>query len=162
MNRDTNTLLMTLVAIAVFVVVTLQTVGALRASGAWSGHGQLAASAPADPLSNLDRLLGQTDPALATAPMRSPFELGSAPAIAGPVRPVVRKPVVPAAPEKPVLTAIVWDADPRALLRWKGQNYTVHRGGLFDEFQVSDITRDQVTLARGNETIVLQRKPQGD
>ena len=32
----------------------------------------------------------------------------------------------------------------------------------FDEFQVTSITRDQVTLARGGETIVLQRKAHGD
>jgi hypothetical protein len=61
-----------------------------------------------------------------------------------------------------VLTAIVYDADPRALVRWMGRDWTVRPGGLFDDFQVTSITRDQVTLSRGSETIVLQRKTQGD
>jgi hypothetical protein len=76
----------------------------------------------------------------------------------------VRRPVVqvPAPVARPVLTAIVWDADPRALVRWQGREWTVRAGALFDEFQVVSITRDQVTLSRGTESIVLQRKPQGD
>jgi hypothetical protein len=61
-----------------------------------------------------------------------------------------------------VLTAIVFDADPRALVRWQGREYTVRPGGIFAEFEVESITRDQVVLKRGPENIVLRRKPQGD
>jgi hypothetical protein len=61
-----------------------------------------------------------------------------------------------------VLTAIVWDADPRAVVRWNGRDYTVHSGALFDQFQVVGITQTQITLSRGGETFTLQRKPQGD
>ncbi len=61
-----------------------------------------------------------------------------------------------------MLTAIVFDADPRALLRWNGRDYSVRPGGLFDDFQVVSITRDQVVLSRNGENIVLQRKSQGE
>ena len=75
-----------------------------------------------------------------------------------PVKPIER----PAPPAVPVLTAIVWDNDPRALVHWKDREWTVREGGLFDEFQVVSITRDQVSLRRGDATLVLQRRNLGD
>jgi hypothetical protein len=165
-NRDIGGLLRPLVALALFAIVAAQTFGALRASGAWSGTGdgrggRRFAAAPADPVASVEALIAHTDPAPA-GPARDPFQIGAAPAPVVRVGPVVRKPVTPPPPVSPVLTAIVYDADPRALVRWKGHDWTVRPGGLFDEFQVISITRDQVTLSRGSETIVLQRKPQGD
>jgi hypothetical protein len=77
-----------------------------------------------------------------------------------PVRPV--KVVANAAPPVPILTAIVWDNDPRALVHWKDRDWTVREGGLFDEFLVVSITRDQVSLRRGDATLVLQRRNLGD
>jgi hypothetical protein len=154
------------VALAILALVVAQTFFALRATGAWSGVGAAQsrsfAVAPADPVSAVEGLLANAEPATAT-PERDPFRIGAAPrpvAISGPVthKPVVAPPPAP----RPVLTAIVWDADPRALVRWKGRDWTVRPGGLFDEFQVVGITRDQVTLSRGSETIVLPRKTQGD
>jgi hypothetical protein len=62
----------------------------------------------------------------------------------------------------PVLTAIVWDSDPRALIRWNEREWTVREGGLFDEFQVVRITRDHVTLRRGEETLELHRRNPGE
>ena len=62
----------------------------------------------------------------------------------------------------PLLTAIVWDNDPRALVRWKEREWTIRDGGLFDEFEVRGITRDQVTLVRGDETLVLKRHNPGE
>jgi hypothetical protein len=73
-------------------------------------------------------------------------------------RPAVRRPADAPAPAAPVVTAIVTDNDPRALVRWKGREWTIRPGGLFDEFVVRSITRDQVTLLRGSETLVLTRK----
>jgi hypothetical protein len=70
--------------------------------------------------------------------------------------------VTPVPEARPVLTAILTDNDPRALIRWKDREWTVREGGLFDEFQVLSITRDQVTLRRGDATVVLQRKNPGD
>jgi len=65
-------------------------------------------------------------------------------------------------PALPILTAIVWDNDPRALVHWKDREWTVREGGLFDEFLVVSITRDQVSLRRGDATLVLQRRNPGD
>ncbi len=165
MNRDIGGLLRPLVALALFALVAAQTVVALRASGAWSGNGNGGgkpfAAAPADPVAPVEALIARAEPAQA-ALSRDPFQFAAVAAPAAHAGAVVRRPVIPPPPARPVLTAIVFDSDPRALVRWKGHDWTVRPGGLFDEFQVTSITRDQVTMSRGSETIVLQRKPQGD
>ncbi len=167
MNRDAGWLLTPLLALALFALVAFQTVQALEASGAWSGAlhrdvGRPSTPAAADPFAPIGALLLQPQPPLPAAGIRDPFTLGGAPSAVATRVPAVRKPKPAAPPARPVLTAIVWDADPRAVLRWEGRDWTVHTGGLFDEFQVVGITRDQVTLSRNGETFVLQRKPQGD
>jgi hypothetical protein len=154
------------VAVALFALIAVKTTQALRDSGAWTGALRSRQVKPAprveDPFSPLAALLGRPQPELPSTALRDPFMLGSAPSPIASSKPVVRKPVVPPAPARPLLTAIVWDNDPRAIVRWQGRDLTVRSGGLFDDFQVVDITRDHVTLNRGTETIVLQRKPQGD
>jgi len=93
--------------------------------------------------------------------VRDPFTARPTVAARSLVRPV--KVVAKAAPpEVPILTAIVWDNDPRALVHWKDRDWTVREGGLFDEFLVVSITRDQVSLRRGDATLVLQRRNLGD
>jgi len=47
-------------------------------------------------------------------------------------------------------------------VRWKDREWTVREGGLFDDFQVVSITRDQVSLRHGEATLVLQRRNPGD
>ena len=162
MNRDIGWIAGPLAALALFAFIVWQTLGALSASGAWARGGRAPIIAPTAPFAFLDALVAAPRPPLG-ATMRDPFGV----AVAAPVSPApgagtVRKPVVPAAPARPVLTAIVWDADPRAIVRWQGHDYSVRSGGLFDDFQVVSITRDQVVLKRGDESIVLQRKPQGE
>lgn len=165
MNRDIGVFLRPLVALALLAFVAMETVGALRASGAWSGGARGAnrpiIAAPADPVAAVEVLIARTESAT-TASFRDPFQVGATPAPVALPGIRVRKPVLPPPPALPVLTAIVWDADPRALVRWKGRDWTVRPGGLFDVFQVTGITRDQVTLTRGSESMVLQRKAQGD
>ncbi len=167
MNRDVRAILAPLVAFVVLLVIAVQTFGALRANGAWSRphrRGHAAVVTLDDPFGATSLMLLHPDPELPAGGLRDPFVIGGAPApvvrATGPARP--RPAPTPPAPERPVLTAIVFDADPRALVRWKGREWTVRKGGLFDEFQVLDITREQVSLSRGSETLVLQRKPQGD
>ena len=166
MNRDLGWLLTPVVALVLLALVAFQTVDGLRASGAWSGawdkHATAPVARPEDPFTPIGVLIGQPQPALPAVPLRDPFTIGAARAPVVSAAPIVHRPVVPPPPPRPVLTAIVYDADPRALVRWKGHDWTVRPGGLFDEFQVTSITRDQVTLSRGSETIVLQRKAQGD
>ncbi|MFN8586237.1 MAG: hypothetical protein U0704_00410 [Candidatus Eisenbacteria bacterium] len=160
MNRDIGWLLAPLVALAVFAFVLVQTLAALESSGVWSRGRRVAAVAADDPLVLLDATIAPLPAAV--APTRDPFATGSAPVNTTPAASGPKKPAPPPAPARPVLTAIVYDADPRALVRWQGRDYSVRAGGLFDVFQVVSISRDQVVLKRGDESIVLQRKPQGD
>jgi hypothetical protein len=163
-NREMSTIVGAVVAVALFALVVVQTADALRASGAWNRTHARVALAADDPLTPLDRLLVRTGPGPGAGPadvaMRDPFQLGTVPAPVTGIAHVTRRPPPP--PPLPVLTAIVWDADPRALVRWKNREWTVRRGGLFDEFQVVLITRDEVRLSRGTEVIVLHSKSQGE
>jgi hypothetical protein len=158
MNRDIAGVLRPLLALALFAFIVWQTGSALRASGVWERAVKSLPTAADDPLVALDTQISPPGAAPSVV-ARDPFSNAPVPAPSGPVR---QRIVVPVAPAKPLLTAIVWDTDPRALIRWKEREWTVRAGGLFDEFQVLGITRDQVTLAHGGETLVLQRKPRGE
>jgi hypothetical protein len=110
----------------------------------------------------MDGLIARTQGATFAGASRDPFGYGAVAAVPSTLGPVVRKPVVPPPPQWPVLTAIVFDADPRAQLRWRGTIYSVRQGALFDEFVVVSISRDQVVLKRGTDSFILQRKTQGE
>lgn len=166
MKRDPMDLVPALVALVVLVVVAAQTLAALRVTGAYGtgAHGSRLAVAPA--FRTLEAQLSTPRPAAPAAPSRDPFMFGRA-AVENPSSPPTPtparvRPAAPTAPSEPVLTAILFDNDPRALLRWKDRDWTVRQGGLFDEFQVVAITRTQVTLRRGEATLVLQRRDPGD
>lgn len=160
MNRGAEMLLAPIVALALLAFVLVATIGALRASGTFGTNSPFTVRKVEDPFLQLDRRLAAAAVS-GDAVVRDPFGFGTV-AVANPVTPRVHKPVVPATPPVPVLTAIVYDADPRAIVRWQGREWTIRSGVLFDEFQVVSITRDQVTLKRGEVPIVLQRKPQGE
>jgi hypothetical protein len=65
-------------------------------------------------------------------------------------------------PPKPTLTSIVWDADPRATVRYEGNDYSVRANSLFADFRVTSITANQVVLDRNGEQIVLTLNPKGE
>lgn len=159
MNRDISAILGPVLALAVLAYVISGTWEALRVTGAFGSAKPAAARSVVDPFTMLDAALGRPRPA--SGPVRDPMSYGAVPQPNGPAVPRVQRPSIPPPPARPVLTAIVFDTDPRALVRWQGREWTVRPGGLFDEFVVRAITRDQVTLQRGGETIVLQR-PQGE
>jgi hypothetical protein len=110
----------------------------------------------------VNRALDRSDPRLALAPVRDPFTVRMQAPARAPARAVARHETLAPPPPVPVLTAIVWDSDPRALVHWKDREWTVREGALFDEFQVVSITRDQVSLRRGDATLVLQRRNNGE
>ncbi len=151
MRLDPAKLLGPLVALIVLVLILQQTTSALRASGSWSRSG--AAAAAPDPYAPLERLIARRD---ASPVLRDPFAFARVAGPAAAQRPQQRPKPVAVAPARPVLTAIVWDNDPRATVRWSDHDYTVRAGSLFDDFRVMSITRDQVVLERGGETITLQ------
>jgi len=162
MRFDLARLLGPLVAALVLVLVLQQTLGALRAGGVW-GQRHTTVAPPASPFARIEGLLAPTASQPPTA-LRDPFTFGHAPAPVVTRGPVAPRPVpVPVAPARPVLTSIVWlEANPSATLRWNGRDYPVQTNTLFDEFRVQSITRDQVTLVRGAETLVLQLPKKGD
>jgi hypothetical protein len=161
MKLDLARLVGPLVAVMVLVLILQQTLGALRAGGVW-GPRHNATAPPASPFARIEGLLA---PAASETPaaLRNPFTFGR-----GPVPVVMRRPVAPPAPvpiepERPVLTSIVWlESNPSATVRWDGRDYPVQTNTLFDEFRVQSITRNQVTLERGGETLVLQLPKKGD
>ena len=165
MNRDAGAWVSPLVAALVLGGVIAQTLGALHVTGAFGWHASAPRATVAPVYLALDRAIDLHDARFTLANLRDPFGYGRADinrtvaALPAPTRP---KPVPLVAPALPLLTAIVWDNDPRALVRWNQREWTVREGGLFDDFQVISITRDQVTLRRGDETLVLNRRNPGE
>lgn len=162
MNRDLGRFLGPALAVALFAFVLWQTVHALQDAGVWRFGPPRAVALVADPLAALDGLIARAQGSTFDGAARDPFGYGAAAPRPGGDRPVVRRPVVPPPPAVPVLTAILYDYDPRAFVRWDGREYIVRSGSLFAEFEVLSIARDQVVLRRGTESIVLRRKPQGE
>jgi hypothetical protein len=160
MKLDAPTLAPPLAAMLILVLVVTLTREALQLSGAWQKASAAAAAAPS-PFATLESEIASSDPVL-TPISRDPFRLGPAPvaAVTGPRRPM--QPVRPAPPPVPVLTSIIFDADPRATVRWDGRDYSVRPGGLFADFRVTSITRDQVVLDHGGESVVLRLPRRGE
>jgi hypothetical protein len=151
-----------LVALALLFVTLQQTGSALRSSGTWS-RWKASTEPPADPYSRLDQLLARTQAIPLSSAERDPFSYGRAPVVATTVRhaPHSTTPVVQPV-RLPVLTAIIWDNDPRASVHWNDRDYSVRVNSLFDDFRVKNITRDQLILERAGESFVLQLPKKGE
>ena len=161
MRFDLTRLLGPLLAALTLVLIVQQTVGALRASGVW-GRRHAAAVPAASPFARIEGLLAPAAHS-SMATTRDPFAFGRAPVPEAVRKPAAPPKVTPAVPARPVLTSIVWlESNPSATLRWNGRDYPVQINTLFDEFRVQNITRNQVTLVRGGETLVLQLPKKGD
>jgi hypothetical protein len=61
----------------------------------------------------------------------------------------------------PLLTSIVWDADPRATIRYDGHDYSVRENSLFADFRVKSISRTEVVLERGGQPLGLTLRSKG-
>ena len=162
MNREIGRFLAPFLALALMALVVTQTMHSLQEAGVWRFGARKAFVPPADPLASLDGLLTRAQAPTFSGASRDPFGYGLVATRPGGDRLIVRRPVVPRPPPLPVLTAIVFDADPRAVVRWEGREFMIRPDGIFAEFVVESITRDQVILQRGPEKIVLRRKPQGE
>ena len=148
---------------AVFLVLTLQyTRGALKASGAWRAVPRTPQVASEDPYSRIDRILARPKFEINAVPTRNPFAYGAVPSPAVVVRGSSTRPKPPPTLARPQLTAILWDADPRAMIRYDGRDYTVRENSLFAEFRVAKITKTNVTLERNGSPIVLSLRPRGE
>jgi hypothetical protein len=151
-----------LLAAGVLAYVILQTGHAMERSGIWAPRRATATLvAKEDPYVRLDRVIAGAGGAPETGLVRDPFfQTTAAPTALAPLRP--RRVVVPGPPPKPVLTAIVWDNDARALVRWNGRDYTIRTNDLFDQFRVQSISREQVVLDRHGELTILKRPHEGE
>jgi hypothetical protein len=158
---DARTLISPLVALVILVAIASFTREALTLSGAWRRAKAVARQTSPDPFAPIDHMLATTPPPRPAA-MRDPFGT-AAPVLAvntNPRRPHVVLPPPP--PPAPVLTSIVFDADPRATVRFNGRDYSVRSGALFADFRVMNITRDQVVLDHLGQSMVLQLPKKGD
>ena len=160
MKLDASTVVPPLAAVLILVLIVTQTREALQLSGAWRKASAAAAAAPS-PFANLEHAIAR-GPTPRTDTVRDPLRSSAAPVavVSGPKRPV--KPVEPAPPPTPVLTSIIFDADPRATVRWDGHDYSVRPGGLFADFRVTSIAQDQVVLDHGGESMVLRLPKRGE
>ena len=151
-----------LLGLAVFGLVASQTLAGLGVTGAFGWRVAPVRVEVHAAYRAIEGALEHRDHAPRPGTLRDPFLYSRVVAASsGPSRP--RTGTTPArAQTAPLLTAIVWDDDPRALVRWNSREWTIREGGLFDEFQVVRISRDQVTLRRGEATLLLKRPNPGE
>jgi hypothetical protein len=162
MKIEPRTLIAPLLAGLVLVVTLNQTLGALKDSGSWRTRPRGARVIPGDPYAYLDGLLAVrgsagTEPAV----LRNPLRYANTPAPVA-VRSGTPRRVVPPAPPRPVLTAIIWDNDPRATIRYEGRDYSVRENSSFAEFIVRSISNTQVVLERNGAPMVLSLRSKGE
>ena len=142
--------------------------GALKASGAWKPNSKVRVRRES-PYMALDAMLGRPASEPLPEAIRDPFGYGSATLPPTPrtttFRTHVASPVTPApAPEpaRPTLTSIIWDADPRATVRFEGKDFSVRTNTLFADFTVKSIGQTEVVLVRGGQEIVLRLNKRGE
>lgn len=148
-----------LIALLLLVLIFQQTLGALRAAGAW-GRRTATVTRHEDPYAPLDRALASADSVALVA--RDPFHFARTPAPRLAARRPEPQPVTPVAPPPPQLTAIIFDNDPRATIRYQGRDYPVRVNSLFADFRVVRIARDEVVLDRAGEMLVLKLPTKGE
>ena len=148
-----------ILALVLLGAMIQQTMSALRSSGTWA-RWKAPAEVPIDPYSRIDRILARGDSIRVPGPLRDPFDFGRATPAVVVSRPHPERVVAPV--RRPLLTAIIWDNDPRASIRWNDRDYSVRVNTLFDEYRVKSISRDQLVLERGGESFVLRLQKKGE
>jgi hypothetical protein len=153
-------------ALLILVALWIQTSEALKASGSWGRKRSRAVEAP-DPYAGLERQLAQADPVPANGAPRDPFffsqtTMRSPTRLATHVRSTTPMETPPPQRERPVLTAIIADEDPRAIVRYEDKSYSVRAGDLFAEFRVVSVSADGVELDQGGQRMVLRIPRKGD
>jgi hypothetical protein len=154
-----NRLVPRLLAFVALLAVIGVTLSALRDSSRWRSTTHVLRPVADDPYRSMSAMLS---PDSVSAAPRNPFAyLDTRVAVAPRHAVATPKPEAPAA-EMPVLTAIVSDADPQAVIRFEGRSYTVGPGGLFADYRVVSVTADAVVLDHAGQQVVLQRPNKGE
>lgn len=165
MKINAGKLLVPLVAAAVLVLTFQQTVSALKTSGTWQRvrHPKKKSE---DPYARIDRVLARAGPPMPAEGVHDPFVFGEARGprtVTASVHHAPTGPSKPVAPSRPTLTSIIFDADPRATVRYDGRDFSVRENSLFADFRVRSIAANQVVLENNKgETMVLTLRPRGD
>jgi hypothetical protein len=159
MRVNPRNLLGPLVAVVLLGLTLQQTIDALQRSGVWREQ-QKTLPVEQNPFSDLDAALSRRTDLLPLEDSRDPFRFAPT-RTATTVRTTPRATPAPPPPPKPVLTAIIYDSDPRALVRFDGRDYTVRDNTLFSEYRVVRITREEVVLDKSGESLVLKRPTGG-
>jgi len=152
-------------ALVALLLISLETADAFHRAGS-SKATPVARVQLDDPVADFERRLAARDPHAAGAPAivnpRDPFRFEPEHvAVQTPARARPQAAPPPPAP-MPVLTAIIWDNDPRASIRWKGRDYTVKANSQVSDYRVVLIGRDQVLLAHGGESLILKLHGKGE
>ena len=148
-------------ALVALLLISLETADAFHRAGS-SKATPVARVQLDDPVADFERRLAAEDPHPAVANLRDPFRFGPEHlAVQAPARARPQAVAPPPAPV-PVLTAIIWDNDPRASIRWNGRDYTVKANSQIADYEVVRIGRDQVVLAREGESLVLRLHGKGE
>jgi len=153
-------------ALVALLLISLETADALHRAGS-SKATPVARVQLDDPVADFERRLaaGDPDPHAAAAPaianLRDPFRFGPEHLAVQPAA-RARPQTAPPPPPVPVLTAIIWDNDPRASIRWNGRDYSVKANSQVADYEVVRIGRDQVVLAREGEALVLRLHGKGE
>jgi hypothetical protein len=158
---DAKALVAPLVALVVLALVLNITLAALRTSEVWNRSRVAYRPAKANPYERLDLALAIRPGPSGVMLLRDPFTFGASVLVIN-TAPRLHQPLKPVPPPQPVLTSIVWDADPRATVRWNGRDYSVRANSLFADFRVVSITAQQVVLERGGENLVLRLPVKGE
>lgn len=160
MRIDPRRLVAALAAFLLLAVTLQQTSDALRRAGAWRSESEAAARPTPSPFERLDGVIARRAALDPATPERDPFDFQRAPVVRQ-IRTTRSQPPPPPPAPRPVLTAIIFDDDPRALVRFDGRDYTVRDNSLFAEYRVVRITRDEVVLDKSGESLVLTRPTGG-
>jgi hypothetical protein len=162
MRFDGRLLLKPIIALGVLVLIVAQTQGALKRSGVWARPKPVHVAEVGDPFGQLDHDLARIDSG-AAPPVRDPLAFAGGPVTRLAASAGRARPAAPAASSpSPILTAIVWDADPTASIRLAGHDYTVRVNSLFADYLVTSIARDQVVLSHDGAALVLKLPSKGD
>ncbi len=166
MKIDPRSLIAPIFGVLVLVLVVQNTAGALKASGTWQPETKKRARTES-PYAKLDLILSRAGTSPLPEAIRDPFGYGGAtprPSVTPsvPRKAVEPKVIVPVEPARPSLTAIIWDDDPRATVRWEGRDFSVRANSLFADFTVKSIRPTEVVLERGGQQMVLRLIKKGD
>lgn len=160
MRLDRKVLPGLIAALVALLLISLETADAHRKAVS-SEVDPVARPQVDDPIPDLERRLAALDPAPTLASLRDPFRFEDERTAVRVLSKARRQADPPRPAPDPVLTAIIWDNDPRASIRWNGRDYIVKVNSQVSDYKVVTIGREQVRLAHAEESLVLRLQGKG-